>query len=45
MPALFKLENEEFSEKDQEKQWTYTCLFKFTFNKLEINQITITDHP
>jgi len=45
MPEPFKLENEEFSKKDQEWQWTYSCLFPFTFKKRTITEITITDHP
>jgi len=44
MPEPFKLENEKFSEKDQEHQWTYSCLFSFTFKKWTIKEITITDH-
>jgi hypothetical protein len=43
MPS-FKLEKEEFSEVYQEKQWTYNCLFEFSFKKRVIKKITITDH-
>jgi len=45
MPELFKFKEEHFSEKDKELQWTYTCLFEFTFNEQAISEITITDHP
>ena len=44
MPAQFRLDNKEFSKKDNEWQWTYSIQFEFTFNKLAINYITITDH-
>ena len=44
MSELFKLVREKFSEKDKENQWTYQCLFTFTFNKKTITHITITDH-
>jgi len=44
MPELFSLEKEEFSKVDDEYQWTYQCLFKFTFNYQNIRKITITDH-
>ena len=44
MSEWFKLAKEEFSEKDQERQWTYSCLSSFTFKKRTINKITITDH-
>ena len=27
-----------------EWRWTYSCLFKFTFNNHQISEITITDH-
>jgi len=40
----FKLTNEEFSEVDQEWQWTYFLLTPFTFNEQTITKITITDH-
>ena len=40
----FKLIKEEFSEKYNERWWTYACLFEFNFNKLAIERITITDH-
>ncbi|KLL05460.1 MAG: hypothetical protein MRERV_1c158 [Mycoplasmataceae bacterium RV_VA103A] len=43
MPELFKLIEEK--EIDKEWRWTYSIQFQFTFNKLEINEITITDHP
>ena len=42
---MFKLVAEKFSEKDNEWQWTYICLFEFTFNEQEISEVTITDHP
>ena len=45
MPELFSLTKEEFSKVDKEYQWTYLCLFKFTFNYRDIRKITITDHP
>jgi len=45
MSELFRLEKEEFSKIYQEQQWTYYCLFEFTFKKRVIKQITITDHP
>ena len=45
MPELFKLVKEKFSEEDKELQWTYLCLFNFTFKKNTIEKITITDHP
>jgi hypothetical protein len=45
MPELFRLTKEEFSKVDKEHQWTYLCLFKFTFNYRDIRKITITDHP
>jgi hypothetical protein len=41
MPELFKLEKEEFAE--QERRWTYLCLFSFIFNEEIIKKITITD--
>ena len=44
MPELFKLEKKEFSQVYQEKQWTYICLFSFTFKRKIIRKITITDH-
>jgi len=44
MSELFKLVREEFSQVYQEEQWTYSCLFPFTFKKRTINRITITDH-
>jgi len=44
MSEWFKLVKEEFSKKDQEQQWTYSCLFSFTFKKRNITEITITDH-
>lgn len=44
MPELFKLVSKEFSQKDNEWQWTYGCLFKFEFNKNVINCITITSY-
>ncbi|RHZ36172.1 hypothetical protein GvMRE_Ic2g8 [endosymbiont GvMRE of Glomus versiforme] len=31
MSEWFKLIKKEFSEKYQEQQWTYSCLFTFTF--------------
>ena len=43
MPELFKSEKEEFSEKYNEKQWTYEL--KITFNKNQIVIITITSLP
>jgi hypothetical protein len=45
MPELFRLIDKKFSEVDNEWQLTYSIEFEFTFNKLTINQITITDHP
>ena len=45
MPELFKLVKENFSEKDNEYQWTYLCLFSFTFKRKIIEEITITDYP
>ncbi|KLL04857.1 MAG: hypothetical protein MRERV_1c082 [Mycoplasmataceae bacterium RV_VA103A] len=44
MRELFKLEREEFSQEYNEWWWTYFIQFKFTFNKSEINYITITDY-
>jgi hypothetical protein len=44
MPELFRLDNKEFSKKDNEWQWTYSWLSAFYFNTKKINQITITDH-
>ena len=44
MPEQFKLEKEEFCEKYSENWWTYSIQFQFTFNKLIINKITITDY-
>ena len=41
---LFKLVIKEFSEIDQEKQWTYSLLFPMFFNEQKITKITITDH-
>ena len=43
MSELFKLVEE--NETEGERRWTYLIQFKFTFNNLEIKQITITDHP
>ena len=40
----FKLIKKEFSDEFQEWQWTYKCLFDFTFKRRKINKITITDH-
>jgi hypothetical protein len=45
MSELFRLEKEEFSKNDNELQWTYLCLFNFTFKRRIIEKITITDHP
>ena len=45
MLEQFKLIKEEFSEKYKEWWWTYSVKFEFIFNKLTINEITITDHP
>ena len=42
MPALFRLIEEK--EIDNEWRWTYLIQFEFTFKKLTINEITITDH-
>ena len=44
MSELFKLVKEEFSEKYNEQWWIYFIQFKFAFNNLTINEITITDH-
>ena len=44
MSELFKLVSEKFSKKDNEWQWTYYWLARFTFNDWTINEITITDH-
>ena len=44
MPELFKFQEETFSKKYQEWQWTYLCLFELEFNKRIINYITITDY-
>ncbi|RHZ35643.1 hypothetical protein [endosymbiont GvMRE of Glomus versiforme] len=44
MTKLFKLIDKNFSKVDNEWQWTYSCLFPFTFNKYPITEITITDH-
>ena len=44
MPELFRLEKEEFSEKYNEKWWTYSIKFDFTLNKKTINHLTITDY-
>ena len=40
----FKLIEKEFSQIDQEWQWTYLLLIPFIFNEQIINKITITDH-
>ena len=40
----FKLINEEFSEIDNEWQWTYSLLTTISFNEQIITKITITDH-
>ena len=40
----FKLINEEFSEIDNEWQWTYSLLTAIAFNEQIITKITITDH-
>jgi hypothetical protein len=45
MSEWFKLIDDKFSEIHQERQWTYSCLFPFTFKKRTITEITITDHP
>ena len=45
MSESFKLEKKKFSKTDNEWQWTYSCLFTFTFKKWTIKEITITDHP
>lgn len=45
MPKLFKLIKKKFSKVHNEWQWTYSCLFTFTFQKRTIKKITITDHP
>ncbi|MCE8163186.1 MAG: hypothetical protein I3273_02895 [Candidatus Moeniiplasma glomeromycotorum] len=45
MPELFKLIKKKFSKIHGEWQWTYSCLFTFTFQKRTIKKITITDHP
>jgi hypothetical protein len=44
VPQLFNLIKEEFSKIDNEKQWTYLCLFSLYINRKKINKITITDH-
>ena len=44
MSELFRLEKQEFNKDYQEQQWTYQCLFEFTFKKRVIKRITITDH-
>jgi len=44
MPELFKSEKEEFSEKYNEKQWTYSINFNLDFNEQKIAEITITDY-
>jgi len=44
MSEWFKLIDKKFSEKDNEWQWIYSCLFAFTFKKWTITEITITDH-
>ena len=43
MPELFKFIEEK--EVDKEWRWTYSIEFEFIFNELEINYLTITDHP
>jgi len=40
----FELIKEEYSEIDQEWQWTYLLLIPFIFNEQIIHKITITDH-
>jgi len=40
----FELIKHEFSEKDNEWQWTYLLLIPIIFNEKIINKITITDH-
>jgi hypothetical protein len=40
----FKIIKKEFSEIDNEWQWTYSLLINFVFNEQKINKITITDH-
>lgn len=44
MKKLFNLVKEEFSQKYQEWQWTYSFNFEFFFNNQKIEKITITDH-
>lgn len=41
---LFQLIKEEFSEVDQEWQWTYLVQLRLIFNEQKITKITITDH-
>jgi len=40
----FNLIDKEFSEIDNEWQWTYLCLSEFVLNQKKITKITITDH-
>lgn len=40
----YRLIKEEFSEIDNELQWTYSLLVSITFNEQEIKEITITSH-
>ncbi|MCE8163124.1 MAG: hypothetical protein I3274_02800 [Candidatus Moeniiplasma glomeromycotorum] len=44
MSKLFKLIKEEFNKFHKEWQWTYSCLFTFTFKNRIIKKITITGH-
>ena len=44
MSELFSLIDKKFSNKYNEWWWTYSVEFEFTFNKLVIKYITITDH-
>ena len=44
MPQSFKLIKDEFSQSDNEQQWTYLCLFNLYINRKKITKITITDH-
>jgi len=44
MPEMFRLDSKQFSQIDNEWQWTYFWLLEFIFNGKLITKITITDH-
>jgi len=44
MSELFSLIDEKFSDKYNERWWTYSINFKFAFNEQLIKYMTITDY-